>query len=490
MMMERVRLREFESKVMDPMNVVKNFIVNGLSIGFGGMGGQSVPKAIPRAIAELVEKENLQISLNIFAGGGGTPQFERSLSKIDVRRRYYYLSGNYSRNRVNEAKTELFDYWVGEYSRSLREGSINSGKKLDLTVIEATAIDNSGNIVPSLSVDASTALIDASKKLIIEINESKPILSGLHDIYKLMRGRPIEIRSVKDKIGLPYISVPRSKIAAIVLTSEREEAGGSYSAVEEQDLRISENIVEFLEGEYQRHKISVRNPIQLGAGPIASAVMEKLARNHLRVWSEITPAKWTESLGSKVDYISASAFYILPGEEKFLDFIYENLNYIRKHAILRPSEIANSMEIISRLEVVVLQQAIEIDIFGNANVSHINGKIYNGVGGSGEFTRAAKLTILVLPSTASKGRYSRIVPMLSNVDIPKQDIDVIITEVGIADLRGLSPRERATLIIDHCSNQKFKDMLNEYYFKALKSGGHLPFDFLAALKFRQILENE
>ncbi len=479
----RIKNKELESKIMDPLNAVRLFVSKKALVAFGGMGGQSVPKLIPDAIARLEESEDMNFSLTVFTGGSGTPRFENDLSKVSVPRRYYYLSGNYFRERVNHRDTEFFDYWVSEYSRFIRDGTITRGRMLDLTVIEATAIDENGNIVPSLSVDSSAAFIESSKKVIIEVNESKPILNGLHDIYLPEYGKPIHIVNVLDRIGNPTIKIPKSKIAAIVISSEKEEAGGSYRAVDENDFKIAKNISSFLEGEYYRGFLQQRNPIQLGAGPVASAVMSTLTMEHLQIWSEIIPAKWFNSLGTKVDSISASALYTIQGEESYLDYLFDNMDFAKKHIVLRPNEVTNSAEVIQRLGVVAVQQAIEIDIFGAANVSHINGMIHNGVGGSGDFTRAARLVIVALPSTASNEGYSRIVPMLLNTDIPKQDIDVVITEYGVADLRGFSPRERAKEIIEKCSHPKYKDILLRYYEKAFSKNGHIPVDLEAVLEF-------
>lgn len=484
MLDKRIRSKELQSKIMDPIKAVKLFLLSASSIAFGGMGGQSIPKSIPDAIAKVKETENIDFSFAVFTGGATTPRFEENLSKIDVLRRYYYLSADYFREKVDQGKVQFFDYWVSEYSRSVREGTITGGNKIDVAVIEATGIEEDGGIVPSLSVDTSPAFVEACKRLIVEVNESKPVLSGLHDIYLPEHGKPINITKVLDRIGSPTIKVPKSKIAAIVINSEKEEASGSYSKVEKKDLSIAENISRFLEKEYSRDYITRENPLQFGAGPLASASMEKLSIEHLKIWSEIIPARWVESLDSKVDCISASALYTMPGEEKYLDYVFNNLELVKKHVVLRPNEVTNSMEVIMRLGVVAVQQAIEIDIFGNVNVSHIKGKIHNGVGGSGDFTRASKLTIVALPSTAANEKFSRIVPFLFNIDIPKQDVDVVVTEFGVADLRGLSPRERAEKIIN-ISHPKFRDKLFEYYTRAKNSSSHIPFDFQAAFDFMQ-----
>lgn len=86
-----------------------------------------------------------------------------------------------------------------------------------------------------------------------------------------------------------------------------------------------------------------------------------------------------------------------------------------------------------------------MDIYGNVNSTHIMGtKMMNGIGGSGDFARNARVCIFATESVAKGGLISCIVPMVSHVDQTEHDVQVIITEQGIADLRWKTPRERAS----------------------------------------------
>ena len=96
----------------------------------------------------------------------------------------------------------------------------------------------------------------------------------------------------------------------------------------------------------------------------------------------------------------------------------------------------------------------------------------NGIGGSGDFARNARLGIFVTKSYAKGGAISSIVPMASHVDHTEHDVDVIVTEQGIADLRGLAPKERAALIIENCAHPDFKDQLRDYYNRAVEATGN------------------
>lgn len=129
-----------------------------------------------------------------------------------------------------------------------------------------------------------------------------------------------------------------------------------------------------------------------------------------------------------------------------------------------------------------MNTAIEADIFGNVNSTHITGiKMMNGIGGSGDFTRNGYISIFSCPSITKEGKISNIVPMVSHVDHSEHSVDIIITDQGVADLRGKDPVERAHEIIEHAAHPMYRDLLREY----LKIGrpGQTPHRLEAALAF-------
>ena len=143
------------------------------------------------------------------------------------------------------------------------------------------------------------------------------------------------------------------------------------------------------------------------------------------------------------------------------------MEFFRDKIILRPQEISNNPEVIRRLGVIAMNTAIEADIYGNVNSTHIMGsKMMNGIGGSGDFSRNAAISIFSTPSTAKDGRISSIVPMVSHVDHTEHEVMVLVTEQGYADLRGLSPKERAVKIIENCAHPDFRDELMNYFRRA------------------------
>lgn len=481
-MTDRIRAKSLRSKVMDASEAVERFVPERGSIAFSCMGGSSLAKEVPEALGRAAAAGR-EYALTLLTGGATTARFEAAMAQVGVRRRFPYLSGQ-ARKGVNDGAVEFFDTRIGEFPDFVRRGHYTDGEPLDVAVIEATAIDERGRVVPALSVDALPAFVEASRRVIIELNERKPDLTGLHDVYRVRPGVPIPVRTVRDRIGVPYVAVPRNKVAAIVRTDRPEEPSAAYDRAGPTDDAIADAIAAFLEAELRSWRAGRRFALQLGAGPLAGALLEALPFRNVDIWTEGIPARWAGALGDRVHGISTTSMYLLPGDEEILDDLLRGRNRILRGIVLRPYDVTNSLEMIARLNVITVQQAIEVDLYGGVNVSHIGSAIHNGVGGSPDFTRAARLVVVAMPSTAAEGRFSRIVPVVSSPDIPRQDIDVLVTEQGSADLRGLSPRERAQAIIDRCSHPSFRDRLQAYYRGASACGGHTPMDWDAAIRFQ------
>ena len=171
---------------------------------------------------------------------------------------------------------------------------------------------------------------------------------------------------------------------------------------------------------------------------------------------------------------SATALSFSP--DALADF-NKNIDFYRERIVLRPQEISNHPEVVRRLGVIAMNAMIEADIYGNVNSTHVMGSsIMNGIGGSGDFARNAYLSFFMTPSVAKGGAISCIVPMASHVDHTEHDVEIIVTEQGLADLRGLSPTQRARLVIEKCAHPDFRPALRDYFERSLKgaSGKHTP----------------
>ncbi len=174
----------------------------------------------------------------------------------------------------------------------------------------------------------------------------------------------------------------------------------------------------------------------------------------------------------KLDFASGSSITLSPtcGER-----VFNNIDRYRDKLILRPQEISNHPEVIRRLGIIGINTALEFDIYGNVNSTHVDGThMMNGIGGSGDFARNAFISIFVTKSEAKNGAISSVVPMVTHIDHTEHDVDILVTEQGLADLRGLAPRERARVIIDNCAHPDYRPQLNDYFDRACARGGHTP----------------
>lgn len=155
--------------------------------------------------------------------------------------------------------------------------------------------------------------------------------------------------------------------------------------------------------------------------------------------------------------------------------VFENFEEYKDRLVMRAQEISNQPELIRRMGLISINTALEFDIYGNVNSTHVGGtKMMNGIGGSGDFARNARLGIFVTKSIAKNGDISSVVPFVPHVDHTEHDVDVLVTEQGYADLRGLAPRERVEKIIDNCVHPLYKEQLREYYEEAKTRGGQTP----------------
>src|SRR5699024_8439772 len=132
---------------------------------------------------------------------------------------------------------------------------------------------------------------------------------------------------------------------------------------------------------------------------------------------------------------SGTAFSL---SKKRVDTLGEDLAKYKDQVVFRPQDITNNPEIIPRLVTISFTTPIEADIYGDVTTAHVSGtRVMNGIGGSGDFARNARITIFVTGSLAKGGDISTIVPFVSHVDHTEHDVDVIVTEQGFADVRGL-----------------------------------------------------
>jgi succinyl-CoA:acetate CoA-transferase len=272
--------------------------------------------------------------------------------------------------------------------------------------------------------------------------------------------------------------------------TDKPDAPQKFKPSTPANQKIGENVVKFLTDEISAGRLPENpGPIQSGVGSVGNAVLSGLAASGFKGLSMYTEVMQDAALKlielGVFDFVSASSIALAAdSRERF----YANIDFFKDRIIIRPQEISNHPEVIRRLGVIALNTPVEVDIYGNVNSTHQMGtKMLNGLGGSGDFARNARISIFATESTAKDGLISCIVPMVSHVDQTEHDVAVVITEQGIADLRWKTPKERAELLIENCVHPDYRPMLREYYQHSLRvsEGKHTPHDLTLALSWHQ-----
>src|SRR5579864_1544597 len=459
-------------------------IQSGDQIGMSGFTGSGYPKAVPIELARRIADANFRgqkFQVSVFTGASTGPELDGALAMAGgIHLRLPYQSDPETRKRINAGEMDYMDIHLSHVAQYVEYGFLG---KMDWALIEVTAILEDGRLVPSSSVGNNKTWVEQAEKVIVEVNDWQPAeLEGMHDIYYGLepppRRQPIPLVRTGQRIGTPYLQLPLEKVVGVVLT-DSPDRNSAFKPPDEASRRIAGHILDFLSWQVQKRRIpSSLLPIQSGVGNLANAVLfglEEAPFENLTSYTEVIQDGMIKLLRSgKLTSASATAFSLSP---EMLTQVNAEMGSFRDRIVLRPQEISNHPEIIRRLGVIAMNGMIEADIYGNVNSTHVMGsRIQNGIGGSGDFARNGYLSIFMAPSTAQKGTISTIVPMVSHVDHTEHDVQVIVTEQGLADLRGLSPRQRAHLIIEKCASPDYKPLLRDYLSRAerLSYGKHTP----------------
>ena len=467
----------------------------GANVGMSGFTGSGSPKAVPQALARRIESLNAQgkgFKIGLWTGASTGPELDGALAKVDgIEMRMPYQSDPTCRQRINAGQMQYMDIHLSHVAQFVWFGFMGH---LDVAVVEVAGILPDGRLIPSASVGNNKTWLDLADKVILEVNHRQNAgLEGMHDIYYGTdlppNRRPIPLLRPDDRIGEAYLRCDPAKVIAVVET-HKPDRNPTFTAPDATSQRFADHIIEFL-----LHEVKVGRmpkdllPLQSGVGNIANAVLAGLNSGpfeNLTAYTEVLQDGMLDMLRSgKLRSASATALSLSP--EAAADF-NENIDFYRQRIVLRPQEISNHPEVIRRLGLISMNAMIEADIYGNVNSTHLMGtSIMNGIGGSGDFARNAYLSIFMTPSLAKDGAISCIVPMASHVDHTEHDVQILVTEQGLADLRGHSPSQRADIIIERCAHPDYRDALRDYVARAKKSalGQHTPHVLSEALSWHQ-----
>ena len=461
------------------------------NVGFSGFTPAGCPKVIPEAIARRAEQEHKEgrpFKIGMFTGASTGDHLDGALARAEaVKFRTPYQSNKDMRTLLNAHGAEYFDMHLSELAQSLRYGFLG---RVDVAIVEAVDVTEDGEIVPAEGVGILPTICRMADKILIELNRFHPKeLRGIHDIYEPedppMR-REIPVYKPSDRIGQPFVKVDPKKIVGVVETT-REPDGSKFAPLDDVTLAIGRNVSDFLVGEMKAGRLPKSFlPLQSGVGNVANAVLGCMGENEaippFTVYTEVIQDAVIKLMEQgRVTFASGCSLSV---SHEALREIYARLDFFKDKLLLRPQEISNNPEVVRRLGVITINTALEADIFGNVNSTHVLGtKMMNGIGGSGDFTRSGYVSIFTTPSTAKDGKISSFVPMVSHMDHSEHSVKVIISEYGVADLRGKSPVQRAREIIERCAHPEYRPLLHAYLDRGVK--GHTPQSLDACFAFHR-----
>ncbi|PZE19347.1 acetyl-CoA hydrolase/transferase family protein [Paenibacillus xerothermodurans] len=481
---DRIRNHGLREKVVSAAEAAA-WIQNGMTLGLSGFTRAGDAKAVPTALAERAKQEKLKV--NVYTGASLGSDIDKLFAEVGLlNKRLPFQADPTMRSKINAGEIYFVDQHLSKTSELVRAHVL---EPIDFAIVEAISITEDGMIIPTTSVGNSMVFAQHAQSIIVEINLAQPqMLEGLHDLYepgKQGERPPIPLTKPDDRIGSLGIPVDISKIKGIVFTNQLDSPSTIVAPDQETEM-IAQHLIDFLRMEVRHGRLTNRlAPLQSGIGSVANAVFHGLLKSEftdLEVYSEVLQDAVFDLMDAgKVRFASCCSI-TLSGAK--MDEVFPNLEKYRDKLVLRPQEISNHPEVIRRMGLIAMNTALEFDIYGNVNSTHVMGtRMMNGIGGSGDFARNARIAIFVTKSTAKDGRISSIVPFVPHVDHTEHDVDVVVTEQGYADLRGLAPRERAELIIERCAHPMYREQLLEYYREALTRGGQTPHALEKALSW-------
>lgn len=455
-------------------------VKDGMTIAFSGFSPAGSAKVVPRALAEharAIHQKGQPFKLRVLTGASSGSSIDDLLARAGaIGWRAPYQAEALLRKQINAGEVEYVDMHLSHVPQAVAFGFFG---KIDLAVIEATEVTRDGRVYLTTSIGASPTYLKYADQVIIELNHRQSVrLREMADIMIMPpppRRSAIPVYDPLSRIGWPYATVDPRKVIAVVESDELDHVAdfAPPDAVSEQ---IARHVVEFLLREKHAGRIPPEFlPLQAGVGNIANGVLAILGEHPdippFSMYSEVFQDAMVDLMAAgRLTGASATALTL---SRSHIQKIHDDFDTFAPRIVLRPQEISNNPGVIRRLGVIAMNTVIEADIYGNANSSHLNGMyIMNGVGGSGEFTRNSYLSILMTPSIARDGRISAIVPLCPHVDNNEHSVQVIVTEQGLADLRGLGPARRAQTIIRQCAHPMYRDYLERYVRDS--QGGHIP----------------
>ncbi|MDY6148859.1 MAG: acetyl-CoA hydrolase/transferase C-terminal domain-containing protein [Porphyromonas sp.] len=420
---------DYQSRLTTPLKALKASLTEGCNIvlGHAAAAADTVMAALHDHIDEMPQGCSLFHVLYFGQGYQFTPEVARKIN----------IKVNFMEAKARQAfRDGLIDHLPCHFHEV--PGLFTNGAfPVDVAIIQVSKPNEEGFCSFGISCDYTKPAAEAAKIIIAEINENMPFIGGDNLIHISKLTHIIEVNTPLPEVKQPPIGEIEKTIGALCASLVPEYA-----------------------------------TLQLGIGAIPDAVLDNLQdRSDLGIHTEmftdgvmhlmrkgvITGNKKT-LLPQKV----VSAFVM--GSRELYDFIDNNPDIA-----LYPVSYTNDPFVVAENQnMVSINSCLEVDIAGQVNAESIGTYHFSGSGGQVDFLRGAKrapggLSIIAMPSTAKKGTISRIVPALAEGSIVtsgRNEVDYIVTEFGIAKLRGKTAKERARALIA-IAHPDFRPMLEE-----------------------------
>src|SRR5215208_4180929 len=342
---DRVRCKSLLNKVMKPEETIQ-FFKNGMNLGWSGFTPAGYPKVVPIAVAEHVEKNNLQgkLRFNLFIGASVGAETEDRWALLDmIDRRWPYQTGKNIQDGINSGRIRMGDKHLSMFAQDLKYGfyTKDQGGKLDIAIIEVSAVTEDGQLALTASCGAVAEMVCVADKIILEVNTSTPSFEGMHDIMMLENPpnrQVVPITKASDRVGTPYVPIDLGKVVAVV-ESKLPDKGRAFTECDESSEAIANHILDFFHHEVKAGRLPKNLlPLQSGVGSIANAVVGGLAKGefyNLTVFTEVLQDTMLDLFDSgKLDFASACSLSL--SEKSGFPRFFANREEYAKKIILRP----------------------------------------------------------------------------------------------------------------------------------------------------------
>jgi len=415
---------DYSRKVTSKEEAILN-IKSGNRVVFGHAAGEPIVLA-----DELVRQKDRLTNVEIVHM---VPLRECQYCLPEMKQHFYHNSlfaGAGARQAIREGRADYTPVFFSEIPRLFRDNIL----PVDVALIQLSPPDENGYLSFGVSVDYTMQAAKSSKIVIAEVNKQMPRTYGAY----------IHISEVDYIIETdrPLIEIPLPKITSI-------------------EENIGRNIASL---------VPDRANLQLGIGGIPDAALKFLTEKkdlgiHTEMFSDGVVELYEKGVvTNKCNNLHPGKFIatFLMGTKKLYQFVDNNPN-VEMH----PVDYTNNLMIAGKVNnLISINSALQVDLFGQVCADTLGYQQYSGVGGQVDFVRASSISpggksIIALPSTNKKNTISRIVSKLSEgtcVTTSRNDVHYVVTEYGIANLRGKTIRQRAEALID-IAHPDFRDQL-------------------------------